>query len=114
MAVGPNGKSNTPIIEFNLFQNALYPLLAKTVSLNIVLNKIKDIYVENMNKPTSPLIIILCCFIKPFITWNSKDVAATCVERCGGQGYLSCNRMCQSIAFAHSGITAEGDNCVLM
>lgn len=41
-------------------------------------------------------------------------MAATSVERCGGQGYLSCNRMSQVIAFGHSGITAEGDNCVLM
>lgn len=41
-------------------------------------------------------------------------MAATCVERSGGQGYLSCNRMCQVVAFSHSGITAEGDNCVLM
>lgn len=31
----------------------MYPLLAKTVSLNVVLNKIKDIYVENITKPTS-------------------------------------------------------------
>lgn len=53
MAVGKDGKSNSPIIDFNLFQNALYPLLAKTVALNIVQNKIKDVYVENMNKPTS-------------------------------------------------------------
>lgn len=43
-----------------------------------------------------------------------RDIAATCVERSGGQGYLSCNRMSETIAFAHSGITAEGDNRVLM
>lgn len=84
MAVGPDGKSSQAIIEFNLFQNALYPLLAKTVSLNVVLNKIKDIYVENIEKPTSQYIILLCCFIKPFVTWNSRDVAAQCVERSGG------------------------------
>ena len=51
MAVGPDRKSNTPIINFNLFQvnkyyiqNAIYPLLAKSICLNLVLNKIKDIY----------------------------------------------------------------------
>jgi acyl-CoA oxidase len=36
------------------------------------------------------------------------------VERTGGQGYLAVNRLGEGIAFAHSGITAEGDNRVLM
>lgn len=38
---------------------------------------------------------------------------STCRERCGGQGYLSCNRFGSLIGFAHAGITAEGDNRVL-
>lgn len=36
--------------------------------------------------------------------------AALCRERCGGQGYLSCNRFGELIGFAHAGMTAEGDN----
>lgn len=52
--------------------------------------------------------------IKPIISWNARDVGTTCVERVGGQGYLSCNRLAELIPFAHSGITAEGDNAVLM
>lgn len=36
------------------------------------------------------------------------------MERTGGQGYLAVNRLGEGIAFAHSGITAEGDNRVLM
>jgi hypothetical protein len=38
---------------------------------------------------------------------------STCRERCGGQGYLSCNRFGSLIGFSHAGITAEGDNRVL-
>ena len=34
----------------------------------------------------------------------------TCRERCGGQGYLSCNRFGHIIGFSHAGMTAEGDN----
>ena len=48
------------------------------------MNKIKDIYCEGIKKEATPEIVRLCCFIKPFITWNTRDVAATCVERSGG------------------------------
>lgn len=67
---------------FILNQNALYPLLAKSVSLNIVLNRIKDIYCKNQE--ATPETVRFCCFIKPFVTWNTRDVAAVCVERSGG------------------------------
>jgi acyl-CoA oxidase len=40
--------------------------------------------------------------------------AVCCRERCGGQGYLSVNRFGELMGFAHAGMTAEGDNRVLM
>ena len=43
-----------------------------------------------------------------------QETATGCRERCGGQGYLSCNRFGQILGFAHAGMTAEGDNRVLM
>lgn len=39
---------------------------------------------------------------------------SVCRERCGGQGYLSCNRFGTFIGLAHAAMTAEGDNSVLM
>jgi hypothetical protein len=39
---------------------------------------------------------------------------ADCFLRCGGQGYLSCNRFGTFIGLAHAAMTAEGDNSVLM
>jgi len=114
LAVGKTGKSDTPIMDFQLFQNAMYPLLAKSICLNVALNQIKTIYSQNaVNEPTMD-VIRFCCVIKPMVTWNLRDVATRSVERSGGQGYLSCNRLAESIGFAHSGITAEGDNSILM
>lgn len=84
LAVDKNGKSTQPIRQFNLFQNQLYPLLCKTICLNIGFNVIKDKYVEFSVKEPNQEIITLVCMIKPFITWNTKDIAATCVERVGG------------------------------
>ena len=61
-----------------------------------------------------PDAIRLCCMIKPMLTWNAERVATVCRERAGGQGYLLCNRFGSFVGFSHAGITAEGDNAVLM
>lgn len=59
-------------------------------------------------------VVMLCCGIKPLCGWNCERAGSVCRERCGGQGYLSCNRFGDIIGFAHAAVTAEGDNRVLM
>jgi hypothetical protein len=46
---------------------------------------------------------MLCCGIKPLCGWNAEEAASVCRERCGGQGYLSCNKFGAIIGFAHAG-----------
>lgn len=48
------------------------------------------------------------------MTWNFERTASIARERCGGQGYLLCNELPLGVGFAHAGMTAEGDNSVLM
>ena len=56
----------------------------------------------------------MCCVIKPLASWNTEEVSTVARERCGGQGYLSCNRFGTFSGLAHAAMTAEGDNSVLM
>lgn len=48
------------------------------------------------------------------IVWNAEDVCRIGRERCGGATFLYINQIGEQVHGTHSGMTAEGDNKVLM
>ena len=122
LCVGEKGESDTPIMDYQLQQRALMPLLAKTyaiscVGMTYVKNRFSEETTANGSKGLGKVSLeteILCSGIKALNCWHSKQVAFTCRERCGGQGYLAANKFEEIIGDALAIETAEGDSSVLM
>ena len=88
------------------------PLLSRTIALSLLHVKCKDMY-QNP-KGYEDWLLALCCIDKTMAGWNLERTSSICRERCGGQGYLANNKFGDYLACAHAGLTAEGDNRVLM
>lgn len=75
-------------------------------------NSAKDLFANPKGRENE--LIRTFCVVKTMLTWNTGHVSTVCRERCGGGGYTGHARLHEGIAGAHSGMTAEGDNRVLM
>jgi len=99
-------------MNYQLQQNALLPLLCRSLALNVFYNRACDIF-ANPGALADELLAI-CCITKTMVGWNFERVSVVTRERCGGMGYLSISRFADYLAVAHTALTAEGDNRVLM
>lgn len=75
-------------------------------------NRAKDIFANPKGLENEQVRIF--CAVKCLMGWHLEQTATICRERCGGGSYLSHSVIPLAIPSAHSGLTAEGDNRVLM
>ena len=122
LAAGPTGASDFPILHYGSQMRALLPELARTYVMQAGLDYARQRYARQYpsTDPDSdavtgaePPLVATICAMKAYVTWAAVEIANSCRERCGGQGYLSVNQLADAIGDAHANVTAEGDNIVL-
>lgn len=111
-SIGIEGDSTVPIFNYQLQKNALMPLLSRSIALQAMYNRSKNIFKDPKGYENE--LLSICCVVKTMMGWNCERVVSVCRERCGGMGYLAVNKFAAYLACAHASITAEGDNRVLM
>ncbi len=115
---GSTADGEIRLIDYPSHQRRLMPRLAATVGYHLACADLADEYVrlesgDGGGNADHRALEARAAGLKAFGTWHASDVIGECREACGGQGYLSENRIAAIRADADVFTTFEGDNTVL-
>lgn len=108
----PASRTGVPVFAYRCHQTRLLGAAARAYAATFLLR-------EATHRCTGPdgsdsaEAEVLVAAAKGWITWQTRDIATECRERCGAQGLLSANRIVDLLTPIESTITAEGDNLVI-
>ncbi|KAF9378679.1 hypothetical protein CPB97_009413 [Podila verticillata] len=109
------GQLETRIMDYNLHQRRLYPLLAQTYAMHFAartIAKLKD--TEKTDLKEIKQFHVISSGLKSLHTWHLLDTLQATREACGGQGLKSSNRIGHMKADCDPMVTYEGDNQVML
>lgn len=110
---GPDGGEEQRILDYPAQQRRLMPALATTYALHFALETLIDDYVTHEGDDARVL-EAKAAGLKAYATWHTTRTVQVCREACGGQGYLSANRLPALKEDTDVFATFEGDNTVLL
>lgn len=111
---GPAGAAERPILEYQTHQRRLIPAVATTYVADLALKALTDRYLASPDPEAQRQIESDAAGLKAWITWHVTRTLQDSRECCGGQGFLTVNRIGQLKSDSDVYTTFEGDNTVLM
>ncbi len=119
---GATDGREVPLLAYPTHARRLLPRLATTYVLHFALDALKARFGEAQRRATAARedapdtreIEAEAAALKALASWHAVDTARACREACGGQGYLSVNRLPDLCADVEIFTTFEGDNTVLL
>ncbi len=110
---GPAGQDEVVLLDYRMHQRALMPAIAEsyalTFGLHEVMNRFNSGDGENRRHTEA-----LAAGLKARSSWFAVDAVQTSRECCGGQGYLTLNRLPSIRTDVDVFVTFEGANMVMM
>ncbi|MBK7774378.1 MAG: acyl-CoA dehydrogenase family protein [Sandaracinaceae bacterium] len=112
----PNAEGEEkPLFEYLTHQRRLVPRLAAACAFSFAQNALVEEFERSQKDPhPSREVETLAAGLKSLGTWQAIETLQLCRECCGGQGYLSSNRIDALRTDTDVFTTFEGDNTVLM
>jgi acyl-CoA oxidase len=115
---GPTGARELPLLAYPTHQRRLIPALASTYVYSFAFEALRKRYaaaikVGATEAADTRVLEAEVAVLKAAATTHGVRTLQDCREACGGQGYLSVNRLADAKADADVFTTFEGDNTVL-
>lgn len=110
---GPAGKAEIPLLDYRIHQRALMPQIATSYAMTFGLHEIMRRYLDD-DDDNRRHTEALAAGMKAYSSWSAIDIVQTARECCGGQGYLTINRLPAIRADVDVFATFEGANIVMM
>jgi len=111
---GPKDEPEQPLMDYRTHRRRLLPPLATTYGLHFALDDLTRRFSEQEGPGRLEDLEAEANALKAYATWHTTDILQTAREACGGQGYLTENRLAALKADTDVFTTFEGDNTVLM
>lgn len=110
---GPEGSEEIPVLDYLTMQRRLLPSLATAIALDFAMKDLIRRYADGSASPTQE-IEGLAAGYKAYVSQFASETLRACRQACGGQGYMSVNRLPGLIADTDIFTTFEGANAVLL
>jgi acyl-CoA oxidase len=119
----PGGEEEIVVLDYLAHQRKLLPGLARTYALRFAQNELVEMLHDiqttreaggEIDEKRQRELESRAAGTKALTTWHATATIQACREACGGQGYLSENRLGQLRADTDVFTTFEGDNTVLL
>ncbi len=110
---GKPGEREVKVLDYPTHQRRLMPALAATYAMHFAVDHLRTRFLARTEEDARE-IEALAAGIKALATEHATVTLQSCREACGGQGYLSANRIGPLKSDTDVFTTFEGDNIVLL
>ncbi len=110
---GPAGQAEIPILNYRMQQRALMPRIASAYALTFGLHEVMDRY-DDTEREDRRHTEALAAGLKAYSSSFAVATVQSARECCGGQGYLSLNRLPAIRCDVDVFVTFEGANVVML